>query len=304
LRTIPLIQTAGATTFREGGCISCHSGNIVTAAVAEARRKGLPIDNSAHAENVRATRLQFLAPAESMLERSDPPVSLILSFSLFSLAEADAAADRVIDAMVNNLAATQLADGTWPWQSILRPPTSDSLFSGTAQAILAFRRYAPPARQREFDERVARAVRALESAEPTTTEDRVMQLLGLKWAGADQARLDRLSKALVALQRADGGWAQTPPLATDAYATGTVLDALYRCGIAADSPAYRKGVAFLLKTQAPDGSWHVVSRAPKFQPYFEGGFPYGHDQWISQWGTGWAAIALTHAMPDQRAALR
>jgi hypothetical protein len=43
-------------------------------------------------------------------------------------------------------------------------------------------------------------------------------------------------------------------------------------------------------------SWYVRSRAPKFQPYFESGFPYGHDQWISQMATGWAAAALTLAI--------
>jgi hypothetical protein len=53
-----------------------------------------------------------------------------------------------------------------------------------------------------------------------------------------------------------------------------------------------KGVKFLLGTQSADGSWHVVSRATKFQQYFESGFPYGHDQWISTMATGWAANAL------------
>jgi squalene cyclase len=129
-------------------------------------------------------------------------------------------------------------------------------------------------------------------------------VLGLQWAGADSAKIAKAAKALAALQRADGGWAQTSLLSSDAYATGTALHALHESGTAADSPSYRKGVAFLLRTQAADGSWHVASRAPKFQPYFEGGFPYGHDQWISQWGTGWAAMALAHALPDQRAAIK
>jgi hypothetical protein len=31
----------------------------------------------------------------------------------------------------------------------------------------------------------------------------------------------------------------------------------------------------------------------KVQPYFESGFPHGHDQWISHAGTAWAALALT-----------
>jgi hypothetical protein len=34
----------------------------------------------------------------------------------------------------------------------------------------------------------------------------------------------------------------------------------------------RRGVEFLLKTQQADGSWHVKSRAVKFQPYFQSGF--------------------------------
>jgi hypothetical protein len=62
---------------------------------------------------------------------------------------------------------------------------------------------------------------------------------------------------------------------------------------------YRKGAQFLLATQAADGSWHVSSRATKFQIYFESGFPHGHDQWISTMGTGWAASALAIAI-DRR----
>jgi hypothetical protein len=36
----------------------------------------------------------------------------------------------------------------------------------------------------------------------------------------------------------------------------------------------------------------------KIQPYFESGFPYGHDQWISHAGTAWATIGLANAAPD------
>ena len=55
----------------------------------------------------------------------------------------------------------------------------------------------------------------------------------------------------------------------------------------------------LLRTQLADGSWHVRSRAAKFQPYFESGFPHGHDQWISSAGTAWAAIGLAAASGPQ-----
>jgi hypothetical protein len=52
----------------------------------------------------------------------------------------------------------------------------------------------------------------------------------------------------------------------------------------------------ILATQRADGSWYVRSRAPKFQPCFESGFPYGSDQWISSMATGWATTALALAL--------
>jgi hypothetical protein len=71
------------------------------------------------------------------------------------------------------------------------------------------------------------------------------------------------------------------------------LWALHESGVASSDPIYRRGVDYLLRTQQEDGSWHVVTRALGFQPYFQSGFPYGRDQWISQAGTAVAAIALT-----------
>jgi len=56
---------------------------------------------------------------------------------------------------------------------------------------------------------------------------------------------------------------------------------------AADA-ALQRGTVYLGRTQAEDGTWHVVNRAMKIQPCFEGGFPYEHDQWISHAGTAWA----------------
>jgi len=122
-----------------------------------------------------------------------------------------------------------------------------------------------------------------------------MQLLGLLWAGTDVSRLQEHLGNLTALQGADGGWSQTPGLATDAYATGQVLFTLHEIGVPVSDTAYRRGVEYLLRTQLDDGSWHVVSRAVKFQPYFQSGFPHDHDQWISSFGTAWAAMGLAYS---------
>ena len=153
---------------------------------------------------------------------------------------------------------------------------------------------------------IAKARQWLLQAEPVTAEDRNMQLLGLSWAGADAGVLKGLAKTILAGQQPDGGWRQREELGSDAYATGESLYALAKAGglPTADS-AYQRGVKFLLATQvASDGSWRVKSRSPKFQTFFQSGFPYAGDQWISSWATGWAAMALAQAIeaPVRRAA--
>src|SRR4029079_9354030 len=126
-------------------------------------------------------------------------------------------------------------------------------------------------------------------------EERAMQIFGLSWADAHQDVRAKRVHELTALQAADGGWGQTPYLPSDAYATGEALTALRTIGIPTTDSVIQRAVEFLLRTQAADGSWYVKSRAMKMQPYFESGFPYGHDQWISQSGTAWATIGLAAA---------
>jgi hypothetical protein len=106
---------------------------------------------------------------------------------------------------------------------------------------------------------------------------------------------------LVRNQRADGGWAQLPGLESDAYATGQALYALrIGGGMSPSHETYRKGVATLLQTQLPDGTWLVHTRSYPVQPYFESGFPHGPDQWISAAATSWATLSLTLALDDPR----
>ena len=182
--------------------------------------------------------------------------------------------------------------------AIARPPIGEGPIAVTAYAIRALKAYAPPGRRADMDERLARATAWLAAEKAVTTEDRNMQLLGLFWAGRGAAERERLAKTILAKQRRDGGWAQSDDLQSDAYATAVSLFALNEAaGITPGHTAYKKGVAYLLSTQRPDGSWYVKSRAAKFQPFFEGGFPYGHDQWISSMATGWATAALVAALP-------
>ena len=106
---------------------------------------------------------------------------------------------------------------------------------------------------------------------------------------------------LLAARTPEGGWAQRPGLPSDAYATGTALTALHEAGgLSVSNQAWRQAVRFLMQTQRPDGSWHVVTRVEPIQEYFESGFPHGTNQFISAFATGWATLALLTCLEEQK----
>jgi hypothetical protein len=267
-------------------------------AVAAARQAGIRVDEAAAAEQRKAVITQFAGLRNRLVQRLDPGGGLDLTISTLSSLAADKyAPDPTTDAMVAYVMCRQLTDGRWPRQEESRPPINDGDFARIALGIQAMRVYAPPALKTEVDERIARSRRWLLAARPKTTDDRAMRLLALQGSGAEKEKVRAAAAALEGLQREDGGWAPNPDLDSDAYATSQVLCALYEAGVAQPrEPLYQRGVRFLLGTRQEDGTWHVRSRAPKFQPYFESGFPYGHDQWISAAATARASIVLARTL--------
>ena len=299
-KSIAILQKTAGSFFTEGGCVACHAQNLAGAAVSIARASGIHVDDAAEAEQLRAVKLQWASADQILIQGMTVPGEMdTVMYSLFQLAAAGAPPDRGIDAMIHNLAWLQREGGNWHIGGIARPPMEDGDFSRTALCIRAFSVYAPAGRKTEFDQRIARAAAWLRNATPKTTEDRNMQLLGMKWANNDRRFIDEHLKQLIALQRPDGGWSQTTDLASDAYATGSTLYTLHEMGVSPSDPIYQRGVQFLLRTQLADGSWHVASRAPKFQPYFQSGFPHDHDQWISAAASAWATMALSYAATEQ-----
>ncbi len=305
-KSLALLQRSSTEFFKESGCVGCHHQNFTAMAVKAGRRAGVRVDEAAAEEQLKVVKTQWMAFQEGLLQRIDPPgQSDTLVYSLLSLGEAGHAADATTDAMIVNLALEQTPEGSWFFGGVPRSPIEEGCIGRAALSIRAMQLYGPPGLKAEFDQRTARARDYLLEAKPRTADDHAMLVLGLKWGGAGDAKVAEAAKGLLALQRADGGWAGNKYLESDAYATGEALHALFETGaLNARDAAYQRGAAYLLKTQRQDGSWHVKSRAPKFQPYFQSGFPYDHDQWISAAATALATVALADGVQATERAAR
>jgi N-acyl-D-amino-acid deacylase len=286
-RSMRLLDSTTDQFFHKSGCFACHEQPPAEFAAAAARAKGIPVDEKAsHQRVLQITSTINPSALEGAAALGGADNNL---YSVEALVRGGYPPNRVTDFLAANLAMSQGGDGGWHLPGYSRSPLQDSDFSRTAMAMRALKTYGPPGRANEMKLRIDRGKQWLMHAEPVILEDMDMRLAGVAVAGASAVELRKLADPILALQRPDGGWAQRRGFPSDAYATGMTLWALNEAGVARPDA---KGVKFLLGTESADGSWHVVSRATKFQQYFESGFPYGHDQWISTMATGWAVNAL------------
>ena len=294
-RSVSLLQKSDSIFLQKSGCVSCHNNTLTTMAIAAVRKRGLPVNEQTAGNQVKRIAAYIEAWRERALQGVGiPGDSDTVGYILLGLAAGNHAPDEATAAMARFVKGQQHPDGGWRIFAH-RPPIESSDIQVTAVSMRSLQLYAPKVQRAEYQAAVRLAAGWLIKAQPKTIEDRVFQLLGLRWVGLNtkQAIMRTGAKDLLAQQRSDGGWAQLPSLASDAYATGQALVSLREAGgLRATDPAFKRGVAFLLKTQLGDGSWYVKSRAIPFQPYFESGFPHEHDQWVSMAASNWATMAL------------
>ena len=290
-RALALLEKQSYNFIRISGCNSCHSQDLPSAAAGFARSRGLRAPR-----DIPQLPSSMTAPTERVMDLSlvSAPST---AWELVDAGMNGRPRDAFTDAAVRYIKAMQTAEGNWSSNESRRPPMSAGDYQALAVTIYAIKHYSPPAEKASSDAAIARAVAWLERSTPELTQDRAFKAIALAWANERSESAKRAASSLVSLQRADGGWSQMPGLESDAYATGQALYALNVAGkMSTADPVYRKGIDYLLRTQAADGSWHVTSRSIWLQPYFESGFPYGQDQFISAAGTAWAAMALTTAV--------
>jgi ankyrin repeat protein len=312
--SLPLLQHSMQVFAAGTACASCHQEGLGRIATGLAHERGFAID--AALDQAQTKRIfGMLTERRPVFSRavedphvlkaiSDDAMGEITPFSSYilgGLAAHAVPANSTLAAEAVVLARQQATDGGWKF-FIHRVPMQSSRFTMTALALRAVRAYAPADRASEMAGRMARAKHWLLTTAATTPEDQAMRLLGLKWAGAGLDEREKAIRALRASQRPDGGWAQLASLPSDAYATGQALFALNQAGeLPVTDPAYRRGTAFLLRTQDDDGSWFISKRAMPLNNYFDAGFPHGQSQFSSFNGTCWATMALLLASEPRQA---
>ena len=307
MRGLAAIQKAQANWFTsyKQVCASCHHQYQPALAYRAARERGVPVDETiARADAVKAFTFADIDRAIQYSYVIEPAMDD--AYRMVAAHAAGVPPNLGAAVYARLLISRQNRDGDWDGFH-QRPPSSYSRFTMAALGLRAVQLYHHASQKAAADAAVARARKFLETSPARATEEHAYRLIGLKWAGADRVTLQRLARELKAVQREDGGWGALPGRGSDVYATAQALVALREGGVGDIDPGWRRGLEYLLKAQASDGSWRLTSRlrppAPLSPPYFDAGYPDGHDQFISMTAASWAVMALAAALPPTRPAL-
>lgn len=303
-KSVPLLLKSEQVFIKRSRehCASCHQTSLTAMMEGLCDQKGVSVRDTFAAQRVALVETNLDAAGDLNHVKGFIEAKFINPYMLLSLSAAKAPADAQTDKAVDYLIGGQDANGGFHAEGS-RPPLEVGNAHLTALSVKAIQCYSSPGKKAETRMVITKARTWLSALRTDEQQELVFQLLGLYWTGGSKADLQRVAAKLLALQRADGGWAQLPTLSSDAYATGQALYALAESGaVRAGSAAYQRGVHWLLANQDETGAWIVQTRTYPIQPFFTSGFPpYDENQYISAAATNWAVMALLEALPDKGA---
>ncbi|MDB5390884.1 MAG: hypothetical protein JWM11_6530 [Planctomycetaceae bacterium] len=299
-KALPLLVRGGQGALeKRKQCFTCHNTGLTVQALTTARQHGFPIDEE-HLQTLLKHTADFLGRNKDDYLQGKGQGGQIdtAGYALWTLNNGGWKPDATTAAVAEYLLQFQQDRDYWRPQS-RRPPTEQSYFTSSFLALRGLKVYGTKEQSDRIEARYTRVRQWLISTAATDTEDRVFRLRALHLAAAPDEEIQKAVQELLQAQREDGGWSQLPDLTSDAYATGSALVALQQSGaLAVESPAYKKGLAYLISTQLEDGSWHVKTRSKPIQAFFESGYPHDNDQFISIAAAGWSTTALALALPQ------
>jgi squalene-hopene/tetraprenyl-beta-curcumene cyclase len=275
---------------RDRKCGTCHTNY--------AYLMGRPALGGTHAATDEIRR--FFENRADMADSTPPiPHALILSATLaINDAQTTGTLQPSTRRALDRLWTVQASDGAWTYPNIFySPPLGDSYYGAVMVALgvgVAPDHYADTDAARAG---MAKLRHFLQTRPAPILHHRTMLL----WASArtpglmTKAEQDDTVRALLRLQRADGGWSlpslgdwkrrdgspNDPSAPSDGYATGLIVYVLHEVGPSVESESLRAGVAWLRTHQRESGRWFTKSINTDDKGHL-----------ISNIGTAYAVMAL------------
>lgn len=299
-RSISYLQRDAEQWRQKAKCASCHQGAMTAVALSEARGMGFAIDEKSLSDNLQWTKERFIPPAEAQPKPIEGDGIASLAIPLLALAlptNPSALTPDEIERMTQHVVDRQQPDGGWVLQPRPPSPVFDSRETLTTWFFLGLETGIPKDPEAPSAARVSRdlALKWLKSRPPAdTTQYWAMRLLTSVRGENSSRERRRLVEQLLQRQNSDGGWAQTPELASDAYATGQSLYVLSLAGVKNGRKEIRRGVDFLVSTQLEDGTWKMIPRATPERQASKNLWPINHI------GAAWATMGLVRSLPPEK----
>ncbi|HEY1598141.1 MAG TPA: prenyltransferase/squalene oxidase repeat-containing protein [Pirellulales bacterium] len=276
-RAITYLQAESAAWLSTRQCAACHHAPMPFWALGEADRQGFAIDKKYLADKIES----LLGSKDKLLSSkifpnpADPPdprpqgrgLNMGLPFlavAARSLPSLEEGQKQSLQLIADEIVSKQQPDGSWEFFATLRrPPINESQTTDAAWIIMALDGETGPDAPESQRTALSKAIAWLEAANPADLhQDKALKVLLGTRGGKSSGQMQTTIDELLALQRADGGWSQTvPELKSDAFATGQTLYVLSLAGYTAERPEIKRGIDFLIATQAADGSWPMISRS-------------------------------------------
>lgn len=303
---IGYLQTESGTWLRVRKCAACHHAAMPMWALGEAERQGYAVNRKFLADMAEGT---LGGPKEMIASKiaNDPAAApdprpmargvnlgavfmAVAAQSLPSLSEGER---QTLSRIASDIVKKQSADGSWEF-FLSRPPINESQATDAAWMLMALQGPSESETDPSHLAAMKKGTEWLARPRPDDSQQvKVLKVLLEIRAAAPHEKVQPAIDELLALQKPDGGWSQTPGARSDAFATGQTLYVLSSAGCSAEEPAIQHAIDFLLKTQKLDGSWPMTSRAtPDGRP--------GSAKLLTPItcaATAWATLGLTRVAP-------
>jgi hypothetical protein len=275
-RAIGYLQTESAAWLNTRKCAACHHVPMPLWALSEADRQGYAIDRKFLADTAEDT----LGSPEKMIASklvNDPAAppdprpsgkgvnmgTAFMAVAARSLPVLEKGQKQSLKLIADEIVKKQRDDGSWEFFSNLRrPPINECQTTDAVWIILALQgEMGPDAPEAQRAALKKATVWRAGAKLSDNLQDKAFNLLLVIRAGKPRNEMQIVIDELLARQRPDGGWSQTPTMTSDAFATGQTLYVLSLAGYTAERPAIKRAINFLVATQKTDGSWPMTSRS-------------------------------------------